>query len=312
MTLFTAETLDMSRIGPPSVAEVDFEAARARLLAEFKRLWEEARRQDPSLPAYDVEMLESDPAVILTEEFAFGETLLRQAINDAADSLRLATAVGPDLDHIAKTYHDTQRLLLVPGDAAANPPREPLYESDEDYRLRAQIAPEALPLHGLTAGGYAYRVRRLFGDRVKGARALHDGAGRIRLVLLARAGDGSVDDALVADIRAAYDAERHEGLTDVLSVVAARIVAAPVRVVIGLPPGPDPVPVAAAARAAIERLAAERHAIGETLHVQAIGAVAKVPPARYVRVIEPLADIEGGADGAPWASAIAVETEIER
>lgn len=312
MTAFAADTLDLSRLGAPTLAEVDFEASRARLLAEFLRLWAQARVANPSLPDYDVQTLETDPAVILTEEFAFGDTLLRQAINDAANALRLAKAVGDDLGHIAKTYHNTDRLVLDPGDATANPPRAVAYESDDEYRARAQLAPEAYPLYGLTQGGYIYRVRRLFGDRVKGVRALRRGGGRIDLIILARYGDGTPAETLIGDIQAAFESEDASQCTDIVLVRPAQIVATPVRVVLGLPPGPDPAPVVAAATKAIAALAAERHAVAETLHVQAVGAVAKVAPARYARVITPVADILGGDDGAPYVSGVVVETEVDR
>lgn len=239
MTAFAADTLDLSRLGAPTLAEVDFEASRARLLAEFLRLWAQARVANPSLPDYDVQTLETDPAVILTEEFAFGDTLLRQAINDAANALRLAKAVGDDLGHIAKTYHNTDRLVLDPGDATANPPRAVAYESDDEYRARAQLAPEAYPLYGLTQGGYIYRVRRLFGDRVKGVRALRRGGGRIDLIILARYGDGTPAETLIGDIQAAFESEDASQCTDIVLVRPAQIVATPVRVVLGLPPGPD-------------------------------------------------------------------------
>lgn len=309
---YTSETLDISRLGAPMLVEVDFEADRARLIAEFKRLWAEARVLDPSLPDYDVETLETDPAVILTEEFAFGDTLLRQAINDAADALRLATSVGVDLDHIGTTYHNTERLVLDPGDATATPARDPVYERDPEYRQRAQLAPEAYPLYGLTQGGYIYRVRRLFGDRVKGVRALRRGGGRIDLVILGRDGDGTPPETLIGDIQSAFDGDDSSQSTDIVTVRPARIVATPVRVVVGLPPGPDPEPVLTAARTAIVALGAERHAIGETLHAQAIGAVAKIAPARWARVETPIADIRGGEDSAPWISSLDVLPEIER
>lgn len=309
MTLYTADTLDLSRIAAPALADVDYEASRARLLVEFVRLWQEAMAKDPSLPLYDVQTLETDPAVILTEEFAYGDTLLRQAINDAANALRLAKATGADLDHIAQSYFNTGRLVLDPGDATANPVRLPIYESDEAYRARAQLAPEAYPLYGLTPGGYVYRVKKLFGDAIKDVRTIRRGGGRLDIVLLARAGDGTVPQTMIGDLQALYEREDASACTDIPTVVAASIVATPVRIVLGLPSGPDAAPVIAEATRAVATLAAERHKIGETLHVQALGAVAKVGGARYARVEMPAGDVSGGAAGAPYVSSIQILTE---
>lgn len=309
MTLYTADSLDLSRIAAPTLAEVDYEASRARLLAEFVRLWQEAMAQDSSLPLYDVQTLETDPAVILTEEFAYGDLLLRQSINDAANALRLATAPGADLDHIANTYFNTQRLVLDVGDATANPPRLPLYESDDSFRSRAQLALEAYPLHGLTPGGYIYRVKKLFGDLIKDVRPIRRGGGAIDIVLLARAGNGSVPSTMIGDLQALYESEDASACTDIPTVVGATIVSTPVRIVLGLPPGPDAGPIVAEASAAVAALAAERHRIGDTLHTQALGAVARVGAVRYARVELPAADVAGGQAGAPWVTSIQILTE---
>ncbi len=309
MTLYTADSLDLSLIAAPTLAEVDYEASRARLLAEFVRLWQEAMAKDTSLPLYDVQTLETDPAVILTEEFAYGDTLLRQALNDAANALRLAKANGADLDHIAITYQNTHRLLLDLGDAMANPPRPPLYEPDEAYRARAQLSLEAYPLFGLTPGGYVYRVRKLFGDLIKDVRTIRRGGGKVDVVILARAGNGAAPAEMIGDLQALYESEEASACTDIPTAVSATIVSTPVRIVLGVPPGPDTAPVITEATSAVAALAAERHKIGETLHVQALGAVARVGGVRYARVELPVADVTGGAAGAPYASSIQILTE---
>jgi phage-related baseplate assembly protein len=307
MTRYTAETLDLSRVGAPTLATVDYDATLAARLLAFKALWDQARFADPSLPAFDLvtaggePLIETDPAIILSEEFAYGETHVLQALNDHANALRLATAAGADLDHLAQTYKATKRLLKADGTPIDN----------DEYRALAQISDEALPLYGITPGGYIWRVKTTFGDRVKGVRALRRPGGHIDLVILGRDGDGTPADTLIGDIQACFDGEEASQSTDIVTVKKARIVAAPVRVVIAIPRGPDPEVVKAPARTAVAALAAERHAIGDTLHVQAIGAVAKVGPARYARVVEPITDLVGGEDGAPWVTSIDIVTEID-
>lgn len=314
MTIYTAETLDLSRVGAPTLTTIDYEATLKARLLSFKKLWDAARLANPSLPEFDLiaadgtPLIETEPAIILSEEFAYGEIDLKRALNDHANALRLATAVGADLDHLAQTYKNTPRLVLTPATAAA----AAINEGDTEYRARAQLSDEAMPLYGITPGGYIWRVRSLFGDRVKGVRALRRAGGHIDLIILARAGDGTPPDELIGDIQAAFDGEDASQSTDIVSVRKARIVQSVVRVVAAIPPGPDPALVVAAAMPAIAALGEERHAIGETLHVQAIGAVAKVGPVRHVRVIEPAADLVGGDDGAPYATSIIVETEVEQ
>lgn len=311
MTGYTAETLDLSRLQAPALVDIAFQPILDERLADFEALWEAERALDPTLPPFDVLMIEADPVRVVTRDFSFGDMILKGAINDTANALRLATAPGVELDHVAGTYTNTARLLIDAGDPIASPPRPPVYESDTEYRARAQLSGEALPLFGLTPGGYIWRVRRAFGDRVKGVRSLKRPGGRIDLVILARAGDGTPAETLIGDIQLGFAGEDASQSTDTVTVVPARIVGTTVKVVLGLPRGPAKEPVEAAAEAAIAALAAERHAIGETLHQQAIGAVAKVAPARYARVLSPLDDVVGGDDGAPFVTAITVTSEID-
>ena len=117
---------------------------------------------------------------------------------------------------------------------------------------------------------------------------------------------------LIGDIAAAFAGERNSQSTDIVTARAAEIRSTPVRIVIGLRSGPDLDVVKKAARAAVQALADECHRLDETLYVQALGAAAKVAPARWARVVEPAADVVGGAYGAPWVSSIEIEVEIER
>lgn len=313
MTTFTAETLDLSRVGAPTFTAIDFEATLKARLLKFKALWDAARTANPSLPSFDLvasdgsPLVETDPAIILSEEFSCGEILVLQALNDHADALRLATAVGADLDHLAQTYKNTPRLVL----ASATSTSAAIYEPDLEYRSRAQLADEAMPLYGITPGGYIYRVRALFGDRVKDVRALRRPGGHIDLIILARAGNGTAPETLVGDIQAAFEGEEGSQSTDIVTVKPARIVPTAISATLAIPPGPAPELIVAQATAALAALAAERHKIGETLHAQAVGAVAKVGPVRHVRLATPISDVVGGDDGAPFVSSISVTTEVE-
>lgn len=308
MAGYTADTLDLSRLDAPSLAPVDSEASRARLLAEFLRLWDIARQRDPSLPPYDVSMLETDSPVILTEEFAYGSTLLAQAINDLANALRLAKAAGADLDHLAATYHRTSRKLIVP----ANPDTgaAAIYESDDDLRSRAQLAPEGLAEFGLTPGGYVYKVRSAFADRIKHVFPINRGAGLVELRVLGRDGDGTVAPAVLAEIAKAFGAEEGSQSTDILTVRSAEIVPVAPRVMLLLPSGPDASAVKAAARDRIVLLGQALHRLNAGTYREAIASAAHVGPVITVRVEAPIADIARRPEAAPYFAAPIVEHEV--
>lgn len=310
----TASSLDLSRLGAPTLIKIDYEATLIKRLLKFKSLWEEARLKDPTLPEFDLidaagkPATEFDANIVLEQEFSFAETMVEQAINDHANALRLATAVDADLDHLALTYKATSRLILSPATATS----AELLESNDELRERAQLSDEARPLFGLTPGGYVWRVRKLFGDRVKDVRPLRRPGGHIDLIILARAGDGAPPETLIGDIQSAFDGEAGSQSTDIVTVRPARIIPAAVQVVLSITDGPDPALMVAAAVASIAALGAQRHRIGETLHRQAIGAVAMVGATRHVGVPQPLADVAGGEDGAPYITSIAASVEIER
>ncbi len=310
----TASSLDLSRLGAPTLVKIDYDAALTARLLKFKELWDAARAKDPSLPAFDVidasgnPVTQFDPNVVLEQEFTYGELAVEQTINDHANALRLATAVDADLDHLALTYKATTRLVLAPAtDTTAE-----VLESNEELRERAQLSDEARPLFGLTPGGYSWRVRKLFGDRVKDVRVLRRPGGHIDLIILARAGDGAAPETLIGDIQAAFDGEAASQSTDIVTVRPARIVPTTVQAVLAIPDGPDSAVVVAAATTAIAALGAQRHRIGGVLHRQAVGAVAMVGATQHVMVPAPLDDVVGGDDGAPWISSIEVGVEIVR
>lgn len=310
MTAFTAETLDLSRLPAPSIADTDYDARKADLLAKFQALWAAARAMKPDLPPYDVAVVETDPAVILTEEFAYGDVLLRQAINDAANALRLAKSVGGDLDHVAATFHRTQRRIIVPADPVAG--TAAVYESDEDLRSRAQLAPEALADMGLTPGGYVYKVRTAFADRIKHVFPINRGAGRVELRVLGRDGDGFVAPALLTEIIDAFRIEEGSQTTDVLTVLSAEVPRMSADVTLFLPSGPDPETAKAQARTNLIALGAALHRINAPFYREAVSAAAHVGPVITVRVNAPALDLLRRPEVAPFlaADAITVRHEI--
>ena len=307
---YSAETLDLSRLPAPTIADTNFEARRADLLAKFQALWAAARALNPALPEYDVAMLETDAPVILTEEFAYGDVLLRQSVNEAANSLRLAKAVGGDLDHVAATFHRTQRKIIVPADPIAG--TAAVYESDDDLRSRAQLAPEALADMGLTPGGYVYKVRTAFADRIKHVFPINRGAGRVELRVLGRDGDGFVPPALLTEIIEAFRIEEGSQTTDVLTVLSAEVPHVVADVTLFLPPGPDPETVKAQARTNLLALGAALHRINAPFYREAVSTAAHVGPVITVRVKTPALDLLRRPEVAPYlaADAITVRHEI--
>lgn len=103
----TNETLDLDNLPAPQVIEeYKYETILARQRQTFMDEWAKVRAEHPdeALPAYDVELLETDPATIGNQAETYRETLIRGRINDAAKANLLAYALGADLDHLAAFY----------------------------------------------------------------------------------------------------------------------------------------------------------------------------------------------------------------
>ena len=69
---------------PVIVAKLDYETLRSSRIAAFLLAWQDFRIQKPALPEYNVENLETDPAVISLEAAATGDLNLRAQLNDTA------------------------------------------------------------------------------------------------------------------------------------------------------------------------------------------------------------------------------------
>jgi phage-related baseplate assembly protein len=255
-----SSSIDLSRLPAPQVIQVlNYEAILAARLADL------AAR----LEGFDA-LLESDPAVKLQESDAYRELLTLAAINDRAAAVMLAFARGSDLDHLG-AFYNVVRLELEP--ATADTPA--VMESDADLRRRIQLAPEELARTGLTGGAYISRALRSSSD-VADVATVKRGNGRIDVVLLGRAGDGSLDADQVATVAAAFADDDAVQLTDIVSVRAATIVPFSVKVALSVPYGPDQALIKSAADKAVRSYAARQRKVGRTVYRQMVEAAASV------------------------------------
>lgn len=333
MTAYSAETLDLSRLAAPSLVDTNFETIRASQITEFLRVWTLARQLDSSLPVYDVQMLETDLPVVEAESFAYGIMKFCQQVNDAADALRLAKAIGGDLEHLTATYHHTQRRVTVPANPVTGSPA--VYETNDELRSRAQLAPEALADMGLTPGGYMYLVRTAFSQSVKDVRPIRRGGGMIELRLLGRpevgplksvrnpdgsttytvdgrVNDGSVPETVVGDVIGAFNPEDASQSTDILTVFSAEIDPYDVDITLVMPTGPDPEAVKTAAAPYVQALGDSLHRIRSSVFREALSSAAHVGPVSTVRVNSPSTDIPSRVVAAPFMRSFTLRTEVLR
>ena len=284
--------VDLSRLAPPRVIQaLSFETILADMVADFRT----------RVSNFDA-LLESDPALKLLEAAAYRELLVRAEINDAAASVLLAFAGAGDLDHLAAFYGITRLVIR-----AATEQEPAVLEPDEDLRFRAQLAPELLAHAGLTAGGYRGLALRA-APSVKDVAVLKGDGGRIDLVLLGRDGPGTLSSAVIADVAALFGRDDAVGLTDVVSVQAAAIVAYSAAVTLRIGIGPDPELVRGEAERAIRAYALSRHRVGQPVYAQMIEAAASVGGVERASV--DIADVVPGPREAAWLAALVVTVVV--
>ncbi len=87
------DQVDYSALALPDAIETwGFDAIIAARMQDYLARWAAKQALDPTLPSYDVDRLESDPAKIVQETDAYREGLIRQRINEAVRATYLASA----------------------------------------------------------------------------------------------------------------------------------------------------------------------------------------------------------------------------
>ena len=300
------DAIDLSKLPPPAVVEeIDWRAIRNATLDDFlSRL--------RAVGITDYAPVESDPAVKEIEAGGYREMLLRQRVNDAARAVMLATATGNDLDNLG-AFYGVARKQLDPGDPDATPPVPPTYESDEEYRRRIQLAPEAFSTCG-PQGAYIYHA--LAADpRVTDAQAYgpEDNVGltpaQVLVVILSREGDGSCPPDLVQAVKDYVSADERRPLADEVFVQGAEIVSYEITATLTILPGADPAVVEATARQALEQYAADRHRVGLSVDTSFIHRALAQPGVERVTLASPANDVEIGPTQAAHCSAINITVE---
>lgn len=278
-------TIDLSQLPSPTVVEqLDYE----EILAE--------RRQAlldlvPASQRAEVEATlerESEPLTKLLQENAYRELVWRQRVNEAAKAVMLAYAKKDDLDQLVANY-EVERLVIDAGDPDATPPVPPIYESDDDLRLRAQQAWEGLSVAG-PRGAYVFHAMSADG-RVADATAISPNPAEALVTLLSTEGDGTASQDLIDTVDAALSAEDIRPVGDRLTVQSAAITEYAIDATLYVYPGPEQEPIHEAAEAAIQRYITEQRRLGRDIRISAIHAALHVEGVQRVELAAPAADV---------------------
>lgn len=277
--------IDLSQLPAPEIVdEPDFETLLAERKAAFVALYP-ANEQAAVMRTL---ALESEPVTKLLQESTYREVLLRQRINEAAQAVMVAYALGGDLDQLAANYN-VNRLIVTAADNDAVPPIAAVMESDDDLRLRVPDAFEGLSVAGPTAA-YEFHAKSADG-RVADASATSPAPAEVVLTVLSREGEGTAADDLLAVVEKALNSERVRPVADRLTVRSAEIIPYSVDATLYLYPGPEAEPVMAAAKASLQKYIARQTRLGRDIRRSAIYASLHVEGVQRVELASPLADV---------------------
>lgn len=277
--------IDLSQLPAPQIVDVpDFET----LLAERKAAFVALYPVDEQVAVARTLALESEPITKQLQESTYREVLLRQRINEAAQAVMVAYALGGDLEQLAANYN-VKRLTVTPADNDAVPPVAAVMESDDALRLRVPAAFEGLSVAGPTAA-YEFHARSADG-RVADASATSPLPAEVVLTLLSREGDGTADSDLLAVVEKALNSESVRPVADRLTVRSAEIIPYSVDATIFLYPGPEAEPVMAAAKASLQKYIASQTRLGRDIRRSALYAALHVEGVQRVELASPLNDV---------------------
>ncbi|WP_411511890.1 baseplate J/gp47 family protein [Escherichia coli] len=276
---------NFAMLSAPQMMDVpDFETLLAERKAEFVAL----HQKDEQEAVIRTLELESEPVTRLFLKNAYRELLLRQRINEAAQAVMVAYAIGGDLDQLA-AIHKVRVLTVTPADNDAVPPVAAVMESDEALRLRVPAAFEGLSVAGPTAA-YEFHARSADG-RVADASATSPAPAEVVLTVLSREGDGTAEKDLLDVVKKIKKSENVRPVADRLTVRSAEIIPYRVEATIFLYPGPEAEPVMAAAKASLQKYIASQTRLGRDIRRSAIFAALHVEGVQRLELNFSMADV---------------------
>jgi phage-related baseplate assembly protein len=297
--------IDLTRLPAPDAIEaLDYETLQQAFVDRFVAVWAAERAVNPALPAYDVGMLETDPAIIASQAWSYLRLLDRARVNDAVRAVLAPLAKGSNLENVCARI-GVQRLTVV----AATSDTAAVMESDERLLARYLLA-FSRPAAG-SAERYLYEAMTAWPALHHAAvigRAVHGRRGDVDL-LVSGPGGRDATDAELAIVRAATASTSVKPEATSLSVLRAtrRVYDVTGRLIVPL--GPDAFAVRDEAEARILAAARARMLIGAQAPLSALEGAAYGLSVTRADLTAPAADIPADPYTIPIPGVIELSVE---
>ncbi|AJI86634.1 baseplate J-like family protein [Yersinia rochesterensis] len=277
--------IDLSQLPAPLVIEsLDFDSLFAVRKEEFIALYPADQQNTVRLTL----SFESEPIVKLLQESTYRELLLRQRVNEGAQAVMVAHAMGSDLDHLGAN-NGIERLTITPANPDAIPPIAAVMESDDDFRMRIPQAFEGLSVAGPT-GAYEYHARSANG-RIADASAISPSPACVTVTVLSREGNGVASQDLLDKVFTVLNDENVRPVADRLTVNSATIVEYLIDATLYFYPGPEAEPIRTAAEARLKTYISTQRRLGRDIRKSAIYAALHVEGVQRVELAAPVVDV---------------------
>jgi len=319
-----------NQLAEPAIVTVEaFEA----LLAEFKVFVVDyvAARSPETATKLQVSLdNESELLTLALEAFCVRLQTHERKYNARIKQMLAWWATGSNLDARLADM-GLERQLLDPGDPAAFPPIPPIYESDDDARLRYYLAP-----HAPAAGSRMQYRREVFtlGERpavkvettapgvvtvtysfdpdgyaaqVKDGNGRRTAPGEVRVTVLSREADGTPSADLLDGVRRHFARPDVRPETDLVTVQAAEIKRYKIRVVAKINAGPDSGLTKVAAEQQLQAYADACHRLEGRVDPSWIDYTIHTAGAVQLEILEPVEPIVTTAFQAPYCTGVEVE-----
>lgn len=295
-------SVDFSQLSPPDIIEtIDYEV----ILNQRKNDLINKYSDDEKGQITEVLNRESEPLTKFLEENAYRETVLRNRINTSARALLLAFAAGNDLDQIGANFN-VKRLIITPADTTKTPPIPAVYESDDAFRERIQLAFDTLSVAGPEA---AYKkISRDADGRVGDVTVVSPQPAYITLTILqADSQTGTASPELIDIVRNAVNAEDKRPIGDRVTIQSAQIINYEIQAKLYIGKDPEAATLLQQAIRNVSDYATKQKRLGRSIRLSAIYAALHVEGVSRVELIKPIADVALTPAQASYCTNISVE-----